>query len=55
MAEFKVSMIYKKATKNTFVFEAEKEGAPIPMVYIAKSAFEDKEAPHRIQILVQKD
>ena len=47
-----IEMNYKKATKNTYVFEA--TGTEVPTLYINKSAFEDQPKKIIVSIEVEK-
>lgn len=50
-AGFKTKLTKARDTKNTFVFKNESDDAPIPSLYIAKSAFEG-DAPESITVEV---
>lgn len=45
----KIEMTYKKATKNTYVFEA--TGTAVPALYVQKSAFDEQ--PSKITVTVE--
>lgn len=49
---FKTKLSQVRDTKNTFVFKNDADDAPIPSLYIAKSAF-DGEAPKSLTITVE--
>lgn len=49
---FKTTLNQERDTKNTFVFKNHADDAPIPSLYIAKSAF-DGDAPKSITITVE--
>jgi hypothetical protein len=48
---FKTKLTKARDTKNTFVFKNDSDDAPIPSLYIAKSAF-GGEAPESITVEV---
>jgi hypothetical protein len=48
---FKTTLTQARDTKNTFVFKNDADDAPIPSLYIAKSAFAG-EAPKQITVSV---
>lgn len=50
----KTSLKFERETKNTNVYKNDQEGAPIPSLYIAKSAFGDKEPPSLITIEIKE-
>lgn len=50
-AGFKTKLTKARDTKNTYVFKNESDDAPIPSLYIAKSAF-DGDAPESITVTV---
>lgn len=50
---FKTTLKQARDTKNTFVFKNESDDAPIPSLYIAKSAFTG-DAPKTITVSVDE-
>lgn len=46
----KTTLKLERETKGTFVFKNDEDNAPIPSLYIRKSAFKGKEAPESIKI-----
>lgn len=50
---FKTKLTQSRDTKNTFVFKNDADDAPIPSLYIAKSAF-DGDAPKSITVSVDE-
>lgn len=46
----KVTLGLVRETKNTFRFEATDETAPVALVYVSKTAFEDEKAPDQITV-----
>lgn len=46
----KVVLNVVRETKNTFRFEAEDETAPVALLYVNKSVFEDGKAPDQITV-----
>ena len=50
----KTTLKFERETKNTNVFKNEDEGAPIPSLHIAKSAFEGKDPPKSITIEIKE-
>lgn len=52
-AGFKTKLTKARDTKNTFVFKNDSDDAPIPSLYIAKSAFSG-DAPETITVTVEE-
>ena len=50
---FKTTLKQERDTKNTFVFKNPDDGAPIPSLYIAKTAFAG-DAPKSITVTVEE-
>lgn len=51
--DIKTTLTKDRDTKGTFVFKNGDQGAPIPSLYIKKSAFPDSEAPDSIEIIIK--
>jgi len=50
-----IDLTFRKSTKNTYVYSDDAEDAPIPSVYIKKSAFPEGEAPVSITLTLSID
>lgn len=50
----KTTLKLDRETKGTQVYKNDDEGAPIPSVYIKKSAFKTDEAPKSITIEIKE-
>lgn len=50
-ADTQIKMVYRKETKNTYVFDAEDEKAVIPTVYVRKENLPFK--PKKITLTLQ--
>jgi hypothetical protein len=50
---FETTLTKSRDTKGTFVFKDESDNAPIPSLYIKKSAF-DGEAPEKITVTIEE-
>ena len=50
----KTTMKRERDTKNTFVFKNDDENAPIPSLYIKKSAIKGGEAPESITLEIKE-
>lgn len=51
MEPIELELEYVKSTKNTHVYGDDKEGAPLPSVYIKKGALPEK-APERLKVTI---
>lgn len=50
----KTKMKRDRDTKGTFVYKNHDTGAPIPSLYVKKTAFKDGEAPDEIEITISE-
>lgn len=50
----KTTLQFVRDTKNTNVFKNEADGAPIPSLYIDKTAFKGKDAPKSITVEIKE-
>ncbi len=48
----KVTLKFERDTKNKNVYQDAADGAPIPSLYIDKSAFGDKDPPKSITVTI---
>ena len=52
MDTIKMRMKYQRETKGTYIYANDKDDAPIPTLYIKKSAFAEDEPPASIRIVI---
>lgn len=50
----KTTLVHERETKNTQVYKNHDDDAPIPSLYINKSAFGDKDPPKKLTIDIKE-